>query len=367
MPRFIHTADWQIGRHYPFLEADDAVRLADARLAAVVRLMALAVRLDVDAVLVAGDVFDAQTVSDKTLRRLFAALGTERAVVLLPGNHDAALAESVWTRAQRLDLVPPQVHLALRPEAIVLPSMAVLPAPLVQRHTRGDATAWFDTAETPPGLCRIGLAHGSVQGILAEGMDADNPIAADRAQRARLDYLALGDWHGLRQIDARTAYSGTPEPERFRDNGAGQALLVEVDAPGALPRLRPLATAAHTWQQQAVDLQVPSDVAALIDASTRWPARLVLRLVLSGHIDLASHARLQRALDEARARVASLSVDEQGLQVAASEAELDELAVDGYLLDVLAELRARQAQGDATADEAMRVFARSLMQQRGLA
>jgi hypothetical protein len=63
---------------------------------------------------------------------------------------------------------------------------------LTQRHTYGDLTAWFDTAQTPAPLIRIGLAHGSVQGILAEDIDSANPIALDRPELARLDYLALG-------------------------------------------------------------------------------------------------------------------------------------------------------------------------------
>ena len=74
MPRFLHTADWQIGRQYTRFAADDAVPLAEARLRAVETLARLATEHAVDAVLVAGDVFDAQTVADRTIRRLFNAL-----------------------------------------------------------------------------------------------------------------------------------------------------------------------------------------------------------------------------------------------------------------------------------------------------
>ena len=125
-------------------------------------------------------------------------------------------------------------HLALTPQVLTLEAhgLAVLPAPLMQRHTHDDLSAWFDAADTPPGLLRVGLAHGSVQGILPEDIDSPNPIAADRAARARLDYLALGDWHGCKQVNARTWYSGTPEQERFKDNGAGQVLQGVIDAPG---------------------------------------------------------------------------------------------------------------------------------------
>ncbi len=46
--------------------------------------------------LVAGEVFDTQGVTDKTIRRLFNAMaGFAGRWVLIPSNHDAALSESV--------------------------------------------------------------------------------------------------------------------------------------------------------------------------------------------------------------------------------------------------------------------------------
>lgn len=73
MPRFLHTADWQIGRRYSQFDPDDAALLAEARTLVVEKIAALATDRAVDAVLVAGDVFDAQTVGDRVIRRLFAA------------------------------------------------------------------------------------------------------------------------------------------------------------------------------------------------------------------------------------------------------------------------------------------------------
>ena len=74
MAKFLHTADWQIGRLFATFDPEHAPLLAEARIAAVERLAALATEQGVTAVLVAGDVFDAQTVSDRTVRRLFNAL-----------------------------------------------------------------------------------------------------------------------------------------------------------------------------------------------------------------------------------------------------------------------------------------------------
>ena len=71
--------------------------------------------------------------------------------VMLPGNHDAALSESVWTRAQRLNAVPDHVHLCLRPVPLHFEGLnaVVLPAPLTQRHTYTDLTEWFAAADRP--------------------------------------------------------------------------------------------------------------------------------------------------------------------------------------------------------------------------
>lgn len=356
MPIFLHTADWQIGRQYPAFEPDNAVPMAAARMEAVHHLARLAASEGAQAVLVAGDVFDAQTVSDKTVRQLFQALeGWSGPWVLLPGNHDAALAESVWSRAQRLGVVPPHVHLMLKPEVLLLPEagLAVLPAPLTQRHTHHDLTAWFDAAETPAGLLRVGLAHGSVTGILAEDIDSANPIAPDRAVRARLDYLALGDWHGARQIDARTWYSGTPEPDRFRNNEAGLALRVHIDAPGASPGVTTLAVGKLRWQQWEASLHQPGDVEALVERLQAVGGSDVLDVTLHGELDLAAHQRLDAALAAAEARLRSVRVDRHGLRLRPTEADLAALRADGYVGEVVAGLRDEALAGSDVAREAL--------------
>lgn len=85
--RILHTSDWHLGRTFHGRVLDDAhAAFAD-------HLVELVATESVDAVLVAGDVYDraippndAVALLDETLRRL-----TERTrVVLTPGNHDSA-------------------------------------------------------------------------------------------------------------------------------------------------------------------------------------------------------------------------------------------------------------------------------------
>ena len=343
--KLLHTADWQIGKQYGQFDTDDAALLAEARFAVVERLAQLAVSQGVDAVLVAGDVFDAQGVADKTIHRLFNSMAAFSGPwVLIPGNHDAGLAESVWARAARLNAVPPNAHVCLRPEPLLFSSLglAVLPAPLTQRHTHNDMTEWFAAAQVPPGLFRVGLAHGSVQGILAETIDSSNPIAAARADQAGLDYLALGDWHGCKQVDARTWYSGTPETDRFRANASGQALVVSLSAPGGLPNVTPHITGQYRWREELVDLQVPSDIDALLGQLAALTPADVFALKLTGHIDLPGRRRLLDAVGQARGRARSLVADLSAVRFEPTAEDIGALQADGYLGDVIASLRAAQ-------------------------
>lgn len=340
--KLLHTADWQIGRSYSGFNPEDAAALAEARFSTVETLARLATEHQADAVLVAGDVFDAQTLAPRTLRRLFNALaGFSGPWVLMPGNHDAALGEGVWAQVQRLGLAPANVHLALQAGVVELPAArcALLCAPLTQRHTHSDLTAFFDHTPTPEGWYRVGMAHGAVQGLLAEGIDSANPIAPDRSERARLDYLALGDWHGTRITGPRCAYSGTPEPDRFRNNDAGQALWVDIPYPGALPMLTAVPTGQFEWLQSTLQLQVPSDLDVAIAALAALPARTVLDFSASGRVDMAQHQRLQAALGACEGRLRALRVNLSSLQMAPTAEDIAALHADGWLGEVLAELR----------------------------
>jgi DNA repair exonuclease SbcCD nuclease subunit len=348
MPRFLHTADWQIGRRYSQFDPDDASLLAEARALVVEKLAALAIDRAVDAVLVAGDVFDAQTVSDRVIRRLFAAMsGFAGPWVMIPGNHDAALSESVWTRAQRLGAVPANVHLALTPGVISLEpcKTAVLCAPLTQRHTYSDTTEAFDGIQTPDGWLRIGLAHGSVEGILPGEIDSANPIASNRCLSARLEYLALGDWHGLKIVNERCAYSGTPEQERFRDNEPGYCIVVDVEGPGAVPKLEPVCVGRHQWSDLALSVAVPTDIDQICVRLASLRGDDVVQVAISGRTDLSGHRRLTEALGRAEAAVRSLRHDLADLRLLPTKDDIAALHADGYLAEVIAELRDEQGDG----------------------
>jgi DNA repair exonuclease SbcCD nuclease subunit len=376
MARLLHTADWQIGRTFKYGQDDDghdpSSAMVKARFDVVAGIAELATERSVDAVLVAGDIFDRQGVKDTTLRRLFNALeGFRGPWVLMPGNHDAALAASVWTRAQQLGIVPDNVTLALEPKAYEFPELgiAVLAAPLTQRQTHVDLSAAFDNLPSSPGLLRIGLAHGSAEGILQEGIDSPNPIAQDRAARANLTYLALGDWHGTKRINERTWYSGTPEQDRYKDNDSGNVLLVEIDTPQSLPRVTVQRVGRFHWHDVTHELNGTADADRLIESLSIFDQNTVLYLKASGMTDLSTATRLEEALDAIRARVHVLEADLAGLRLEPSAADLESMQIDGFLQEVVGELRKLSDDPElgAVANEALKQLFDALRRTAGAA
>ena len=117
---------------------------------------------------------------------------------------------------------------------------------------------------------------------------------------------------------------------------------------GALPLIQPVGTAQFRWQQRAHALSVPTDLDALIDSLAQSEARDVLDLTVTGQVDLADHTRLHQALGAAEARIRCLRCDLGALQLAPTPADIAALHADGYLGEVINELR------DATGDDARR-------------
>ena len=360
--RFLHTADWHLGKPFNQIPGDAGARLREARFEAVARIATLARERQVDAVLVAGDVFDDNLVAEKTLARALAAMrGFVGLWIVIPGNHDAALAESAWTRLARLE-TSKNIRLALTAEPITAEDgrWTVLPSPLVERRTMDDTTIWMN--EAPSRGIRIGLAHGSVERLLPEAAVPTNPIGADRADRAKLDYLALGDWHVCREVGPRTWYAGTPEPDSWRARDGGRALLVEIAGQGSEPQIEHLEVGRFSWHDEVLDL-TQGDIEVAVDSlmshlQSKEHALLALRLV--GAVGIAGREAVDGALARWAPRLHHLEVDDTQLRLSPEDQDLLGLNIDPLVAAVADRLRVRLASRDEDEREAAALALRLL-------
>jgi DNA repair exonuclease SbcCD nuclease subunit len=341
--RFLHTADWQVGKPFGNIAGDTGAELRAQRIRTVQRLAELAASREVDAVLVAGDAFDSNDVSDRTIWRVLDALKPFAGPwVFLPGNHDAALAHSVWTRMAAMGL-PSNVVIADKPVPIDRwgGRATVLPAPLRRRREVDDQTGWFDAAPSPEGSCRVGLAHGSVANRLPAKAEAGNEIDGDRARSARLCYLALGDWHGALRIAPRTWYAGTPEPDRHKANDAGMVHVVSLAGLGAPEEVESVPIGHYCWVRIEVELLGTCD--KLLDAlAAIGPSHrnCVVSLDVTGTVSLSERHRLERELEGWASRLHHLDADLGALLDEPTLDDLDALDMGGFVRTAVERLKA---------------------------
>jgi DNA repair exonuclease SbcCD nuclease subunit len=346
--KILHTADWQIGKQFSNVPGDAGAALRLQRFETIKAIARAAAAHSVDAVLVAGDVFEDNAVSDETLRRTMNALEEYQGPwVLLPGNHDSAIAQSAWERLRSLDVAPENVIIADAPDPIFLKNdrVVVLPAPLQRRHEARDLTDWFDDYQTEDGVIRIGLAHGSVTNRLPEQAEALNPVAEDRAQTANLDYLALGDWHGTLGIAPKSWYAGTPEQDRFRANDPGNVVLVEIPGSGEPPRVTQEPIGRYDWHQLSLDLLDDESIQVLESqlASFESPESCLLRLKLKGAVDLAQRSRIDQILSGWQAKLHFMDVQDAELLAQPSAEDIAAMGATGFLRDAIEALTTIQA------------------------
>ncbi len=303
MVRLVHTADWQIGKGYGNVAEEAACRLRQARIGAVDRVGVAAREFDAAYVVVAGDLWDSPTLPMETVHECFHAIGrVRRPVLVIPGNHDHGGSDGIWHRPEVQESqqrYAPNLRLLAQPEPVLLPDLVVLPCPLLRRHSATDSTAWlrsFPWDTLPTDRPRLVLAHGSVTNF-GERVQ-HNVIDPDQLPTAALDYIALGDWHGRKQVGPKAWYCGTPEPDCFDKDGSGrrsQVLLVEVER-GQTPRVTPHSTGHFHWHHLETELSGAEDLHHLQQQVDGYIGNRVRRDLLSmdlGHsiLDFASHER----------------------------------------------------------------------------
>lgn len=362
MFRFIHSSDLHLGKRFGNFSGDLPSRLREARHAVIARLAQHAREQGAAAILLAGDTFDTETPAPDVRRQALAEMAHHAPVrwIILPGNHDSLQATQLWT-ALRAE-APDNVILTMEPRPIELAAdVVLLPAPCTTRRPGRDLTEWMESETTPEGAIRLGLAHGAIQNFSEEAVASD-VIAPDRAQRAGLAYLALGDWHGAVKVDPRTRYSGTPEPDRFKHDHPGQALLVSIAGSSALPEVTPLATASFAWRTLELHLLDGDDPGPTLEAllpEARQRRQTLARVMATGRNRLPARTALTHAIESAKPDFAFLELDDTRLVTECEVEDLDQIDRAGVLREAADALLAEA--GDESRSAAERDIARAAL------
>jgi exonuclease SbcD len=276
--RLIHTSDWHLGR-YLFKSRsrhEENERFLDF-------LADLIEERQADCLVVAGDVFDTTTPSNRAqaqyydlLRRILVA-GTCRHVVVVAGNHDSP----TFLEAPARLLSGLGVHVVGLPdpgrEVLVLrdregrPELIVCAVPYLREADL--KTAWYgeESAERDRALAEALAAHygraAAAAKLRRDELGVDVPIVAtghlflaggvvseddgvreihagslaalDARSLPAFDYVALGHLHGPQRAGGSDLirYSGAPLPMSFSEAGGAKSVCLVDFAPGRPPAL----------------------------------------------------------------------------------------------------------------------------------
>jgi exonuclease SbcD len=248
--KFLHTSDWHLGRS---LHRTD---LRDAQAAFLDHLVETARAEQVDAVLVAGDIYDravppvdAVALCEDALVRL---RETGARVILISGNHDSA--RRLGFSSALIDAAG--VHLRTRPAALADPVLleddhgpvAVYGVPYLEPAAEGErshsavlgaAAERIRADAARRGTARtVVMAHGWVHGGQPSDSERDISVGGAGSVPASLlsgfSYVALGHLHGQQTIAENMRYSGSPLPYSFSEAAHKKgSWLVEIGADGA--------------------------------------------------------------------------------------------------------------------------------------
>ncbi|OFK66888.1 DNA repair exonuclease [Corynebacterium sp. HMSC074A09] len=345
---FIHTSDFQLGMTRWFLSPAAQSRFDDDREAAVLRLGELATKTGAEFIVVAGDVFEHNSLSKSTLLRakdMFKRLPVP--VYLLPGNHDPLVADSIFFNS-----FADNVHVIADSEPIaVRPGVEIVGAPYLSKRANYDLVrrALEPLPPAEEGAVRIAVGHGQVESRAGEGEDSDADtidlaFVEECLDKGVIDYLALGDTHSTESLgrSGKVWFSGSPETTAFddRERDSGNALVVTVEG----DRVDVVKHRVGRWDFRAIDADIDSmeDVEGFLEQLDAVPEKIrtAVKYSLRGTVGLSAQARLEQGLAEMEEVFASLKPRERtmDLHLAPSEEELSELSLSGYAANALAEL-----------------------------
>jgi DNA repair exonuclease SbcCD nuclease subunit len=273
-----------------------STRVREERLAAGRRVVQVAKDHAADFLLVAGDLFEDNAVDRVLVQKTVDILDSfDGPAFVLPGNHDPVVPGSVWGHPAWKS--SSNVHLLLEDTPVDVPGGILYPCPIKEKRSGRNPTAWIPS--TGPKGVRIGVAHGTVEGIVQD--EQDYPIPPDAAVRAGLDYLALGHWHSFAVYPGpdgitRMAYSGTPEPTKFGERDSGNALVVDIPGLGSPPSITPVHTGWLSWISIEKESRESNDLARVRDEieANVSPSTTLIQVTLSGVLSADGRDELER-------------------------------------------------------------------------
>lgn len=298
MISLVHISDVHLDAGFESKNPSVKKRLREAQWEALARAVRFAIDREVDAVCIAGDLFDHVSIAMETeisVRDAIEQLAGNRIHVLyVCGNHDpwgvfSDQSANAYVHFFQSDM----------PEVLTLKTRGGTPFKVVgcshmsKAERRNIISTFPSKADSMPW---IGIAHASVPSALTvSGKERYMPAALSDIERLGYDYFALGHIHIRQMLSERVGYSGSLQGLNIKETGDKGGLYVRIDGPSI--EVEPVNFAPIHWIQMDIDVSSSSDTEGLsrqlenriletLESERRMVASSAVRLILSGRTAL---------------------------------------------------------------------------------
>lgn len=273
MLKFIHASDIHIGAKFSSF-GEKAALQRQALIDAFARIIDLAIKEQVQLLLIAGDLFDSNFPSYQSVSFVKDQLkkldNAGIYAVILPGTHDCLSRDSIFKR-ENFTAGAQHVFIFDNPEETKKEfpefDLTIFGKPNLSNKSSDSPLAFVkDKARDSKSKYKIAMAHGSVQ-IEGKAASDDLPIAFQDITDSGMEYIALGHWHGAQDFSSgnvKAWYAGSPEityQEGKGGLGQGYALKVEIEQNGT--NVSPMKITEKEIKEINFDLQMFDNKEAL--------------------------------------------------------------------------------------------------------
>jgi exonuclease SbcD len=295
--RLLHVADLHLDRAFAGMgcQGELAIRRRLGLREALRRAGQTALERGCAAVTIGGDLYEHDRAGAATaafLVETFASWQPMR-VLLAPGNHDALLTGSIYSRTEW----PANVHLFSTAELRPVPladGLTIWGLAHLEPGWQGDPLAAEPVGRY--GGVHLALFHGAELGLRPEGKSIHGPFRATDVHRRGFAAALCGHYH-RRRVDMSTGllYPGSPEPLTFDESEPRGAVIVTVADDGTISH-EPLEDNRWHARTAVADVSAARGLADVVDAAAAAavaacagldPDHVILRVDLRGEIDHA--------------------------------------------------------------------------------
>ena len=328
MIRLLHTADVHLGAKFLGLGDKGAAQREQIR-ASFKKLISQAILENVDIVLIAGDLFDANQQPRMNVDLVVEQFGLLAAnnipVCLIPGTHDCFDSSSIYKKVDFQKRCP---NLTLFTDQgwnyEEFPSLGLTVYGKPNFSNRSYNSPLEGLKRLSESQYHVAMAHGSlnIPGVIAED---DYVFTADEIQGSGMQYVALGHWHRPYACSSKGVvawYSGPPEIISMDQKEPGSALIVTILDAGDV-KVEPIQIGARCCDELEIDLSDLEDSSELRSKVAQGAkSNLVRKVILKGlrnedmrpspeelEAELSDSFLYLRVTDQSHSRMAELPED----------------------------------------------------------